>query len=353
MKPYIALGITAAALVLFIGCSKGTAPAGKSGTVTIIYTGNIGAIIDPCGCRIPLGGMARRATAFAAMKTENPDAIIVDSGALLYDNIRLNPALDALQRMRARFVVEEVKNMGIDAVNISSMDLANSADSLLAYGTGGLPWLSANLVWKKTGAAVFPSDTVKTVGGVRVGIFGFMDTGTNGIPFFDETSPLKVADPTAAARAEVEKLKKRCDIVVALAYMNMPGVEKLVAEVPGIDVAIVSHTSSHNPGSDHVNFRPFKSGKTLIARCPDGGRVIGRLTLNILNGSTEFVDAESVKDIRPDEVKKKNPLKNTPSTYVNTFTDLNSKIRRDQRIQEQVDRIMKMWGDFGRSTKTK
>lgn len=351
-KITVLVAITVSMLAV-AGCSKGTPPSGVSAKLTIIYTGNIGGLIDPCGCRVPLGGMARRSTALAAIKSEKPNLIVVDSGALLYEGIKLTPPFEPAQRARARLAVEEVKKMGIDAVNVSNMDLANSVDSLLAYGNAGLPWLSANIVWKKTGTLVFPPDTVRTAGGVRVGIFGLIDENTLGVPMFDESSPLKVNNPAETARLEIEKLKKTSDIIVALAYMDADRVEKLAADVPGIDIAVVSHTRQHNPGSDHLFFQPVKSGKTIIIRCPDGGRVIGRLDLVIANGSTDFTNADSIKDLRPLEVKEKDTSVKAASTYSNTFTDLDPSIPDDEDVRVKVDRAVKVWDDIDQKINVK
>ena len=342
MKRLFVLVFAVLIALVAAGCSKGGST-GKSGKLTIIYTGNIGGIIESCGCRIPMGGIAKRATVLAEMKLGAPNAIVLDSGSLLHEASRLNPPLENVYRMRMRLLVEEIKRMGIDGANVSSMDLANSPDSLLAYGSNGLPWLSANIAWRNSGKLVFQADTLRTVGNLTVGIFGFMDDNTLGVAFFDEASPLKALDPTETVRAEVQKLRKKCDVLIGLAYMDMDRVQKLVTDVPGIDLVIVSHTRSHNPGSDHPIFQPLKQGKTLLARCPDGGRVVGKLELTMANGSTDFIDAEANKDVRPEEVKRKDKSGPTISTYRNLFTDLDPPVKRDPVIQAKVDAVMKYW----------
>ncbi len=340
--------------VVFPCCSgKGSKSSGKNAKLTIIYTGNIGGRIDPCGCRIPKGGLARRATVLNEMREQAPDAIALDSGALLYETTRLNPPFEPAHRAKARLAVEEVIRTGIDAVNVSAMDLADSADSLVAYGARGMPWISANIVWRKTGELVFKPDMIKTAGNLRVGIFGFMDENTMGASFFDETTPLKVLDPVETARKEVEKLRKDCDIIIALAYMDFDRVQKLTAAAPGIDVAIVSHTRSHNPGSEHVHFMPVKEGKTVLARCPDGGRVIGRLELDIVNGSTDFTDADAIKDLRPAEVRARDKNVTMSSTYRNFFTDLDPSVASVLAVQEKVEQALAVWDDIERSLKKK
>lgn len=352
MKKLWVLALAIPFVFAFGGCSgKGGSSSGKSGNVTILYTGNAGARIDPCGCRIPLGGLARRATVMTEMKAQYPEAIILDSGALLYESIRIDPAYEAVHRAKARLVVDEVKRTGIDGANISAMDLSLSPDSLLAFGNGGLPWISANIVWKSNQKLLFPPDMVRNAGELKIGIFGFMDTDTHGVAFFDESSPLTVLDPVATARSEVEKLRKDCDMVVALAYMDVDRVQKLIAEVPGIDVVIVSHTRTHNPSSEHIHFQPIKEGKTLIARCPDGGRVIGRLDLVVANGSTDFVDAGSARDLRPVEVREKQQNDRNVSTFINTFTDLDPGVTGDPGVQAKVDAIMNLWKELEKNAK--
>jgi 2',3'-cyclic-nucleotide 2'-phosphodiesterase (5'-nucleotidase family) len=337
MLPFALAGMVLA----FAGCSKETPSGGMSAKLTIVYTGNVGGLIEPCGCRLPLGGVARRSTEIADLKSENPNAILVDSGALLYDNVKLSSPFEPALRIRAAIEVEELRKERIDAANVANMDLSNSADSLLAYGRAGLPWLSANIVWKKTGALVFPADTVKTANGVRVAIFGLTDDNTVGVPMFDDSSPLRVNDPVETARGEVEKLKKSADLIVMLAYMDPDRVEKLVAAIPGISVAVVSHTRLHNPGSDHSAFKPVKSGKTIIIRCPDGGRVIGKLDLVIVNGSADFADSREIRDLRPVELREKSPLAAT-STFTNTFIDLDASIADDESLKVKVDQAVKI-----------
>jgi 2',3'-cyclic-nucleotide 2'-phosphodiesterase (5'-nucleotidase family) len=354
MKKRLILALLLSSAFVFFGCSgKESGSSGKNGKVTIIYTGNIGGRIDPCGCRIPKGGLARRATIVKDMRTQTPDAIVLDSGALLYESIRLNAPFEPAHRAKAHLAVEEVVRTGIDAVNVSAMDLADSADSLQAFGAQGMPWLSANIAWRKTGELVFKPDIIKTVGNLRVGVFGFMDDNSLGVTFFDETSPLKVLDPLETARTEVEKLRKECDMVIALAYMDFDRVQKLVDTVPGIDVAIVSHTRDHNPGSEHVHFMPVKEGKTVLARCPDGGRVIGRLELEIVNGSTDFADAESFKDLRPAEVRAKDKNVKVVSSFRNFFTDLDPSVASELAVQEKVEKALAVWDAISRSIKKK
>ena len=314
---------------------------GKNGKLTIIYSGNIGARYDPCGCRIPLGGLARRSTAIKEIISKDPNVLRLDSGALIYEKHQLYPPYEVTMRMTAHLVAEVIDRLGIDAVNVSSMDLANSADSLVAIDKqySSWPWLSANIVWKDSGELAFTPDIIKTVGNLRVGIFGIIDQESRGILLIDDRANVKALDPFEAARKEVEKLQKDCDLVIALAYMEKDRVEELVTDVSGINMIIQSHTREHNPSSDHIHFLPYKVGETIVARCPDGGRVLGVMELEIWNGSLSFNNEVINVDLRPESVKAAEKPEDKQSRFTNTFINLDPEIKRDRPIQDYLNEV--------------
>ncbi|MCD6308619.1 MAG: hypothetical protein J7M24_06445 [Candidatus Latescibacteria bacterium] len=315
---------------------------GKTGTFTLVYSGNIGGKMRPCGCRIPLGGFARRSTAIDGIRNEVGDILVVDSGAMLYPSKYLYPPYDAIWSRIAYEVVDIVNDIGIDALNVSSYDVANSPDTLLAFDAKyPAQWLSANIVWKDSGELVFPPDMVKQVGDFKVGVFGFMDGKSLGVDIFEEDDPVRVLDPLETVRKEVAALRGRqCDIIVALAYMDFQDVLDMLETVDGINVAVVSHTHEHTPSSDHVHFQPKKVGRTIAVRCPDGGRVIGRIDLDIVNGDTDFMNSEDYIDLRPMAVRKKDPSPQQ-SLYTHTFIDLVPDVEGNQEIRTRINAFAK------------
>ena len=56
--------------------------------VTLVYAADLGGWLEPCGCSAnQRGGLARAATAIAAIRKENPDTIFVAGGDLLFDGL--------------------------------------------------------------------------------------------------------------------------------------------------------------------------------------------------------------------------------------------------------------------------
>jgi len=357
MKRSISLIALALAVVSLFSCSKeadntpetSKMPEGKSGSFTIVYTGNIGGKVRPCGCRIPLGGLARRSAVINGIREETDNAIVLDSGAMLYPHFYLYPPYDYMSKLVAHLMAETVNNIGVDALNVSSYDVVNSADSLLAFDSK-YPghWLSANVVRKNTTEPVFTPDMELDAGDFHVGVFGFMAKKSQGINIFTGDHPLDVLDPVETVRKETEKLKNSCDIIIALAYMDLDDVKELIRQVPGINVVIASHTREHNPSSDHRFFQPVMVDDTIIVRCPDGGRVVGRLDLSIARGSLKFVDHDGYVDLRPEALQKKDP---TPiqSTYTHEFIDLGPSIDSDPVILDKVSAFAKMIDAYTKS----
>jgi len=325
-------------LIMALSCSSPSKEVEKKhGRMTIVYSGNIGARWDPCGCRPPMGGLARRSTILQGIRSSNENVLVLDTGALLFEKHRLYPPYENTSRMTAHLVFDTMNRIGIDAVNVSSMDMAAGADTLIAFDKrSSWPWLSANLVRKDTGELAFTADMVKTVGDLTVGVFGIMDQTTMGIPILDESSPLEVLDPAEAAKREIEKLGNKVDIIVALVYMDKKKIDSFVESVPGMDILIYGHTSEHNPSSDPAHFLPYKVEKTVVARCPDGGRVLGILDLEMWHGSSDFTE---LIDLRPKEVREADPVTEKTSYFVNTFIHLDPKIKRDLAIHEHLKEV--------------
>ncbi|MCE5250818.1 hypothetical protein LLG96_11420, partial [bacterium] len=200
MKRLFLWSVMCGLMIYVLSCSS-SKNTGKSGIVTIIYSGNIGARYDPCGCRIPLGGLARRSTAISDIKSMSENVLVLDTGALVFEKHNLYPPYENTTRMTAHLVTEMMNRIGIDAVNVSKIDLASGPDTLLAISKeSSWPWLSANIVWKDSGNLLFTPDIIKTAGNFNVGIFGLMDQTSMGIPLLNERDPITVLDPAETAR---------------------------------------------------------------------------------------------------------------------------------------------------------
>jgi len=324
-------------LVFSVSCSRDSGDQNlTTSKLTIIYTNNIAGYTQMCGCRPPMGGLSRRAAILNDLRKDTENMLVLDGGALIYPKKLIYPPYDFSLKIIAQLINDVVSEMGVDAINVTRVDLANGPDSLLAMDRSKPgDWLSANVVWKDSGKLVFKPDRIYSAGDVRVGVFGFMDQKSANDYLFKESDPIKALDPMETARKEVAKLKKESDIIVALAYMDIDRVKRLVNEIPGIDAVIASHTNERRANSIHIP--PEWVNNTIIVRTPDGGRVMGRLDFEIINGSTEFHERPKSDNLRPATVKFEMGVSNIK----NSFIDLVGEIEPYKPINDKIAKVEK------------
>ena len=130
------------------------------------------------------------------------------------------------------------------------------------------PVLAANLR-RKDGSRPLPGTFEQEVGGVRVGVFGVS------VPMVTERMAAKAAsaflwdDPFETARALVEDLRPRVDLLVGLTHIGHTKDLTLAERCPEIDLILGGH--SHT-----VLETPLLVGRTFICQGGSHGRFLGR-----------------------------------------------------------------------------
>ncbi|HVP14979.1 MAG TPA: multiheme c-type cytochrome [Terriglobales bacterium] len=142
------------------------------------------------------------------------------------------------------FLMDVMKVLNYDAVGCSEKELRFGIGYLRAQlRRTQLPMVCANLVFQpprsKVGRPLLAPSLIKTVGTVKVGVFGLISDNLDLGPSKDS---LKVLEPAATARSTIADLRKRgATIVVLLSQLGKIESEDLVTAVDGIDAVIVGH----------------------------------------------------------------------------------------------------------------
>lgn len=173
----------------------------------------------------------------------------------------------------ALFMMDGMVLLGMDAVTVGERDLRYGLSFLTEnVKAKKLPTVSANLRSARTGKTLFPPYLIKSVGGVKVGVFGLItDKGNYG----PATDSVKVTDPVAAAQATVKEIRaKGATVVVLLSQLGKVESEDLVANVDGVDAVII--------GRDTPLLTKGRMIKSTVA-CYGGeqGQNIGRTVLTL------------------------------------------------------------------------
>jgi 2',3'-cyclic-nucleotide 2'-phosphodiesterase (5'-nucleotidase family) len=188
--------------------------------------------------------------------------LILDAGsALMGQWVALNS--------EGRVMVEGMNAMRYDAMAIGQMDLIKGLDALKAReAEATFPFLSANLVGKQTGQAVFKPYTILERQGVRVGIIGLSDTKLLG--FLGLEQQLAALDPTDTARRYVAELRDKVDLLIVLSQLGLEPDKLLARAVTGIDVIVGGNTRQLMDQAERV-------GNTLIVQQGYNGEWLGYL----------------------------------------------------------------------------
>ena len=166
--------------------------------------------------------------------------------------------------------------MGYDAVNVGEKDLTMGLKFLSeASQKAKFPFISANLVDKKTGKCVFKPYVIKEISGLRIGIVGLMDDQFN--PTLQEKDPgLNINEPLSALKAAMKGLEEYCDFIVILSQLGESRDKKLARDNRGIDLILGGGGESKRVVLERVN-------GTAIYRLEPRGGYLGRMDYSLVD----------------------------------------------------------------------
>jgi 2',3'-cyclic-nucleotide 2'-phosphodiesterase (5'-nucleotidase family) len=216
-------------------------PARHPETLVILSSTDVKGMMAPCGCHVPKGGLARRASFADSMRAAYDRVLLVDDGGF-FPNGQYRPGDqvpgEAAYRDQAIFQMDAMKRIGVDAVGVGDRELRFGLSYLRENAKSRkLDLVCANLMNRGGRTPALPPFLIRSVGPVKVGVFGLMsDQGDLG-PSHDS---LAVEEPGAAARRTVAELKRRgATVIVLLSQLGKVESEDLVNAVDGIDAVVI------------------------------------------------------------------------------------------------------------------
>ncbi len=287
MRRFVPAALTALALGLW------PAPgAAEEKPLTLLFTGDNGGEVAPCGCKhVPSGGLARRKSLVESTRKDGP-LLVVDSGNALFQHTGM--AVDGAMQHRARFILKAMGQVGTSAMAVGARDLvAGPAWLKQEAEKAGVPLLSANLVDAK-GTRLFAPSKVVEVQGRKIALIGVSPEGPVG-----DGAGVKGNPGASAVKAEARKLRSKVDVVVVLAALPYAESLRFAQTLGGsVDFILQSHDSRGTGSAQKVE------GNFLMPS-GDRGRQVGRLVLD-LSGKGTFVDSgESKRDQQTLEILDK------------------------------------------------
>jgi len=229
-------------------------------SLKIYYTAATYGSMYPCGCRIPEGGLSRRATVLAQEKEKYP-LLIVDAGSFVPDSSRYG-------RFAGGWILKACLAMGYHAINIGMQEARVPVTQLREWSElSGNILISAN-VRDSEGMPVTRTYIIHDIGEIRVGITGI--AGALVQPAGAAELP-NIVVPVEPLKEVMEEFKRnRVDFVVLLADTIEDEIKAILKEVPEIDFVVQGQgfTRIQRAAATLV-------GETRIVRIGDQGKVIG------------------------------------------------------------------------------
>jgi 5'-nucleotidase len=258
--------------------------------ITFLHTNDTHSQIDPLPPNDRLyagkGGVARRATLVKRIRRQNPNTLLIDAGDVCQGTPYFN-------FYRGEVEYKAMSAIGYDAGTLGNHEFDNGVDSLAAaLKFANFDLVSANYEVKGTAleSKVKPY-VVRTVGGVRVGLFG-LGISPVGLITPANFKGVTYKDPVGAAREVVTILreKERCTLVVGMSHLgyypqpkeNEVGDSQVASQVDGIDFIASGH--NHSFMEEPVSVKQPSGKETLIFQVGKSGIFVGRVDFRVRRG---------------------------------------------------------------------
>jgi 5'-nucleotidase len=261
--------------------------------ITILHTNDTHSQIDPLPANdknAGKGGVARRATLVKRIRKENPNTLLIDAGDVLQGTPYFN-------FYKGEVEYKAMSAIGYDVGTLGNHEFDNGVNALAAaLKFANFDIVSANYDVKGTvlESRVKPY-VVKTVGGIRIGLFG-LGISPTALITAENFKGVTYIDPVIAARDVVKKLREqeRCALVVCMSHLGYyadgkAGDSFVASQIDGIDFIASGHT--HTFMEKPVMQKQPCGANTLIFQVGKSGIYVGRVDFTFRSGKVATVSA--------------------------------------------------------------
>jgi hypothetical protein len=178
--------------------------------------------------------------------------------------------------LKSDFTVRIMKRIGYDAMTLGERELRFGVERYLGPGVEAPPVVLTNL-YRRTDDGAAPVGRrflVRDIAGVRVGVFGILDSG---VLLKSETSTqFTLGDVFSETEAAVSELRSEgTEIIVMLSQVELAVTDSLLRHVPEIDVVAMGHPTSQ------TRLAHMTVGNTIVVQAGTRGQNLGYLDLTV------------------------------------------------------------------------
>jgi len=260
-----------------------------TGEATLLLMADIRGVLRPCGCTVELqrGGFDRLGPYLDNERARYPDARLLHAGPAFFEDAIVADNKQAQRDRQIEVAADLLGRMGVDTAGATAVDAAAAGERLPALVERARLRITAANLELASGPGVSPWE-VREIGGLRIGIFALADPSHRAAL----GGAGAVAEPVAAATRAVAALRGEADVLVLLSALGLRETNRLVRRVPGIHFAVVGGMADAPSVVEEAEL----VGETRVMQFHREGRYIGRLTVRVIEGRTDFVDASQVSE---------------------------------------------------------
>jgi 5'-nucleotidase len=216
--------------------------------------------------------------------------------------------------------------------------------------------ISSNLLDEASGKTLFHTSLIKEINGLRIGLFSLLSPDIFSNPSDPRKKGLSFRSPIETAKAMVEELKPKTDVIILLSHLGYANDIKVAQTVPGIHLILGAHTGINLPYPPVIK-------NTIILQTASRGMFGGRLNLlfynkepifsnsatrisleNNLNRYNERLNSKGISEVERTQLRKakeeaERTLKQLRSKnqFMNQITALHEQMKDDPDIGKMIE----------------
>lgn len=252
--------------------SVGERQSTQTAELVLFYSGEHQGSLETCGCpKRPRGSVPRLQSYLHAHQSAHPESatLLVNGGWWLSDALGQDGALRADAPVMNRHLVESFERVGMDAANLSYLDLPGLEEQPIPDFA-----VSANVKSEKAIA----THLLLERGGQTIAITGITKQDQS----FSPSPSFRIEDPVASAISVLEPLTAKADVLILLAFDAAEEAQAIAQAVPELDILVDTRQNrQHGP--------PLKMGDTLWVKSHYQTMRLGELRMNTTSSGVDLV----------------------------------------------------------------
>lgn len=261
--------------LLTTGCGKANR---AELSLPIYFTCDVRGRLEPCGCFAgQFGGLTRLKTVLDAEAAAG--SLRVDVGDAIAGH-------EDFHRLQYGYLLRAFATLKFDALNVGHREARLSAAELRAIKSASpVPILSANLLDRATGKAIFDAYRIVERGGWRIALIGLLDP--RGLER-DLGAGLAVENMESALTRCLAEVRAKADTIVVLAFADEDALTRLAQQF--YEVQIILGGKVRQPAQELK-----KENRSLIYFVTNEARALGILRLRFAEGRACYPVVHEIK----------------------------------------------------------